>query len=328
MSFIKSFFLVFAIAFTVSACTTEHNIKTAKKGVVAVTTEYTEGTFGPNGPEIKNGIGTGFFIKENYIVTAYHVVGKASKIQIFMEDANGAFDAEFVYGDEFVDVAVIRLKDWDKFRKLYNPKYLEVAQRSEIQELKEVYSIGHPWGLTFSVSRGLISNELRRLEPNPKWFIQTDAKIYQGNSGGPLVDTNGRVLGINVMMLAKEGGSYGMAIPSSLFMKVFADIEKYGEARWANVGVLLSPNATVIDIVKDGAAEKSGLKKDDKITGFRIDEEYVEVKDSDYLIAQLMTFDYNNKVELILNRNGQEYSLEVFPSYKLSSDFKTELGKK
>lgn len=327
MSFIKSVFTI--IVFTVvAACTPTYNIENAKKGVVAIATEYTDGTFGPNGPQTKVGLGTGFFIKENYIVTAYHVVGKAQKIIIQLGDNGVPFEGEFVYGDEFLDAAVVRVKDWETFSKVHKIKYLKLASRNEIYSMKEVYSIGHPWGLAYTISKGIISSEMRRLEPNPKWFIQTDARVFNGNSGGPLLDGNGAVVGLNVMMVAKEGGSFGIALSTQLFMKAFADLEKYKEVRWPSIGVLLSGDAVIQETLKDSAAEKAGLIKGDKILGVRYGDDYIDVKDSDYLIATFSTFDYNEKAEIIYERNGQEYTLDIFPGYKLSSDFKTELGKK
>lgn len=327
MTLIKSIFAVIVVAF-VAACTPAHNIEQAKKGVVGIATEYTDGTFGPNGPQTKNGLGTGFFIKENYIVTAYHVVGGAQKIVVFMEDGGTPFEASFVYGDEFLDAAVIRINDWESFKKIHKVKYLNLASRNEIYNTKEVYSIGHPWGLSYTISKGIIANEMRRLEPNPKWFIQTDARVFNGNSGGPLIDSNGAVVGLNVMMISKEGGSFGVAVPTQLFMKAFADFEKYGEIRWPSLGILLSGDAIVQETVKDSAAEKVGLTKGDKILGIRYGDDYIDVKDSDYLIATFSTFDYNQKAEIIYERNGVEYTLEIYPGYKLSSDFKTELGKR
>lgn len=327
MTVIKSIFAV--IVFTlVAACTPAHNIEQAKKGIVAISTEHTEATFGTNGPQTKFGLGTGFFIKENYIVTAYHVVGGAQKIIIQMDDGGTPFEAEFVYGDEFLDAAVIRVKDWEGFQKVHKVKYLKLASRNEIYSTKEVYSVGHPWGLSYTVSKGIISSEMRRLEPNPKWFIQTDARIFQGNSGGPLLDSKGNVVGLNVMMIAKEGGSFGVSLPTQLFMKAFADLEKYGEVRWPAIGVLLSGDAIVQETVKDSAAEKAGFVRGDKILGIRYGDDYIDVRDSDYLIATFSTFDYNQKAEIIFERNGKEYTLEIYPGYKLSSDFTTDLGKK
>lgn len=327
MTLIKSIFAVIVFAF-VAGCTPTYNIEKAKQGIVAIGTEYTDGTFGPDGPQTKVGLGTGFFIKENYIVTAYHVVGKASKIVVQMENGSSGFEAEFVYGDEFLDAAVIRIKDWQSFKKAHKVKYLKLAPRNEIYTMKEVYSVGHPWGLSYTVSKGIISNEMRRLEPNPKWFIQTDARVFQGNSGGPLLDGNGAVVGLNVMMIAKEGGSFGVALPTQLFMKAFADFEKYGEIRWPSLGVLLSNDAIVQETLKDSAAEKAGFTKGDKILGIIYGDDYIDVKDSDYLIATFSTFDYNKRAEIIYERNGVEYTLEIYPGYKLSSDFKTELGKR
>lgn len=327
MTLIKSLFAVIVVTL-VAACTPTYNIEKAKQGIVAISTQYTDGTFGTNGPETKFGLGTGFFIKENYIVTAYHVVGNAQKIIVQMENGSAGFEASLVYGDEFLDAAVIRINDWESFKKVNKVKYLKLASRNEIYNMKEVYSVGHPWGLSYTVSKGIISSEMRRLEPNPKWFIQTDARVFNGNSGGPLLDGNGSVVGLNVMMVAKEGGSFGIALPTQLFMKAFADFEKYGEVRWPMIGVLLSNDAIVQDTVKDSAAEKAGLTKGDKILGLRYGDDYIDVKDSDYLIANFSTFDYNEKAEVIYERNGVEYILEIYPGYKLSSDFKSELGKK
>lgn len=305
---------------TITACSVneDHLIANKKTAVVAILSQNIENAN-------QGGVGTGFLIKENYIVTNFHVAGDVkTTLKVAMENNDEMYEAELVYGDKDTDVAVIKLKDWEKFSK-ENPQltYLEFA--SDMPNVTDtVWVIGHPWGLFYSVSKGIISMDARKSPSTfPMWWIQSDAHIFQGNSGGPLLNENGQVVGMNSVMLAQEGGSYGFAIPYILIQKIINDLEKYKEVRWANFGVSIGgPSVTIKEITADGAAKAAGLEVGDKIVAIRTAQTHkISVDNTFDLISFLSTLDYEDKVQVTLERDNNLITLEVQPKFKLSSNY-------
>jgi S1-C subfamily serine protease len=220
-------------------------------GVVLISNDVTE---------TQGGIGTGFIIG-NKIVTNLHVVEGNGKITVYSGNSDRKYEAIVAFQDPVADIAVLTLKDWDAFKKNETPVGLEFGDSEEANVGDRVVVIGHPWGLLWSVSEGIISAKDRRVNQNPKFLDQTDAKLYQGNSGGPVFNEEGQVVCISNMMLSQEGGSYGFCIPSNLAKKVLYDFEKFGEVRWRVLNVLteltdngstlilktIEPNADFVD---------------------------------------------------------------------------------
>lgn len=299
----------------VTACVPDQAtmIKNAKQAIVVVVSEKTT----PTGE--MGGLGTGFFVKENYIFTARHVIADSKKIQVALEDSEDLADAEVVYDDALTDVAVLKIKDWAKFKNENTIRYLPILSFDEIQPYTTVYSIGHPWGLFYSVSKGIISTDIRKKDSTPRWYIQTDAHVYEGNSGGPLITERGEVIGINDMMVAKTGGSYGLAIPMPLALKVINDLEKYKEVRWATIGVSLNKN-TIKEMDPKGAAIESGLLAGDEIASITTSKGSTVVSNAEQLIAEMTTIDYSEIITLEIIRDGKYMNMQVKPHYKTNYD--------
>src|SRR3989344_4901984 len=160
-------------------------ITVAVNGVVAVMTE--------------NSMGSGFIVSsDGYVVTNYHVIQNGERIRILHKD-NKIIDAEVMAIDRLRDLALLKMEGE------YN--YLELANSDELQVGRKVIAIGNPLGLSFTVTEGIISG-LKREGPNGiQEYIQTDVSLNPGNSGGPLLDTKGRVIGINNF---KIGGAEGL----------------------------------------------------------------------------------------------------------------------
>ena len=327
MNFIKYFiFALFSLVLV--GCGESAKINHIKQGIVGITGEKEEVDMFSNPPHMKTveTLGTGFFIKDNFIVTCFHVVDGANKIKIYGQYGSKTFEAEVLYKDQLSDVAVIKIKDWDSFKSENQVSNLELADRNDNYQTQEVMSIGHPWGLTWSVSKGIISHDVRRPESNPRWFIQTDARVFPGNSGGPLLTIDGKILGINALMFSKEGGSYGMAIPTPLFMKVINDLQKYGEVRWLSISLMLNNSGKITRVDENGAGFAAGLKVGDKVILIKSNDIIRDIKSADELIANMSTFDYQDKIEITVIREGQEVTLDLYPNYKVSDDFTTALG--
>lgn len=305
--------LICALVFVfVTACTPNQTamIENAKKAVVIIASEkVTErGDMG--------GLGTGFFVKENYIFTARHVISDAKNIKIALEKSDNVFDAEVVYEDAFSDVAVLRVKNWEEFKSKNDIEYLPIVQHDDLRPYINVYSIGHPWGLFFSVSKGIVSSPIRKKDSSPMWYIQTDARVFEGNSGGPLITEYGKVIGINDMMVAKLGGSYGLAIPMSVALKVVNDLEKYKEVRWATLGISLNKNV-IQELDPEGAAKKAGLQVGDVIDELFTKDDAIIIDTAEQLISKMTTLDYSEKIRLGVKRDGNKIRFDITPSYKV-----------
>ena len=304
---------------TLTACNMnkDYTIANKKSAIVAILMENKDK---PN----EGGVGTGFLIKENYIVTNFHVAGEPTLIlKVGMEGNDKTYDAEFVMGDKDTDVAVVKLKNWEEFKK-------ENSQLTFLQFAKEMpratdtaWAIGHPWGLFYTISKGIISvPERKSPSPIPMWWIQTDADVFQGNSGGPLLNENGEVVGMNSLMLAKEGGSYGFAIPFLLIEKIINDLEKYKEVRWANLGISIDgPGVTIKELMLEGAAKAAGLQANDQILSIEANNSKESIESAFDLISFLSTLDHQTTVHLTVKRGEELLTLNVEPKFKLNSDY-------
>ena len=177
--------------------------------------------------------------------------------------------AKLIGIDKGTDLAVLKIQD-DKI--LFPSIEIEDSDKLNIGDI--VLAIGNPYGLGQSVSMGIVSATGREFDNPYSNYIQTDASINRGNSGGALIDTRGRLIGINTLIRSSSGGSegIGLAIPSTNALEIVSDLIQYGEVRrgWLGFSIerinLLRKGLLVIsEVVKDGPAYKGGLMKDDVI---------------------------------------------------------------
>lgn len=300
--------------------TTVDIVQQVKPGVVFISNQIDAST---------GGTGTGFIVQDNVIVTNTHVIDGPGKISVYSSSSQKKYAAQVVHKDVIADIAIIRLVDWELFKKEEHPSILTLADSNDAIEGTKVVVIGHPWGLTWTVSEGIISAKNRRAGQNPKYLDQVDAKIFQGNSGGPVFNEDGEVVCVSNMMLTGEGGSYGFCVPSNLVKKMLYDFNTFGEARWrtlnVSIGLTEDGNGVIIqNIEPGGAAGSAGLKEGDRLISVRTSNSKTEktIVKPDDIITELATLRGDDDViKLVVDRKGETLSVIVKTNFKLSKDY-------
>jgi len=279
----------------------------------------------PEEPQLspRGGVGSGFIISsDGYIVTNHHVVDNADKITIHLTDRR-EFNAEVIGLDEPSDLALLKINtEGLPFVKMGDSDLLRVGDW--------VLAIGSPFGLEFSAAAGIVSAKGRSVPGNSRSnynymsFIQSDVAINQGNSGGPLFNLAGEVIGINSQILSRTGGSNGVSfsIPSNVALNVIAQLKESGSVQRGLLGVQIKevsyalaesfnldrPHGAFVDVISPGSpAEQAGLKIEDIILEFN--DRSIEVS------ADLPFYVGQNKPgtdsDLVVYRNGQRLNLTV-----------------
>lgn len=270
------------------------------------------GDFFESRPEVRSGLGSGFFIsKDGYIVTNDHVVRGASKINVYLSNKQEPYEAELIGSDEQLDLAVLKINAGS------NLPYLEFGDTNELEVGSWVIAIGNPYGLDHTVTVGVISAKGRPITIDGNQFkdlLQTDASINPGNSGGPLINLQGKVIGINTAINAQAQG-IGFAIPSSTVTQVLDQLISSGKVirPWLGVymqavtediaeyfGLEKPEGALINEVAEDSPAQKAGLQRGDIIL------EYNEkkIKDPESLKEEVLKTKIGAKVVLLIYRNG------------------------
>ena len=266
------------------------------------------------------GAGSGVIVKEDgTILTNHHVVDDASRIEVETVDGT-IYTAKLIGTDRPSDLAVIKIEGKDF-------PYLTLGDSEKVRVGDIVLAIGNPLGVGQTVTSGIISAKGRRTrlaEQNSyQNFLQTDAPINRGNSGGALVSVQGELIGINTQIVSQSGGSIGIgfAVPSNLAADVLKQLVETGKVRRGLLGVNIQPlnkelaeqfgveskGAIVTRVTAGSAAEKAGIKRDDVIT--KIDGEQVE--DPTTLRNKVATIKPGSKVKVTIVRDKKEQVVEV-----------------
>lgn len=282
------------------------------------------------------GTGTGFILEDNQIVTNHHVVDGTGKLFVISKNSGKEYAAQVVYADPVSDIAIIRLQDWEMFEANEKPVNLSLGNSNAMTPGDKVIVIGHPWGLSWTVSEGIISGKHRRAGANPKFMDQIDANLFQGNSGGPIFNENGKIICVSNMMLAMEGGSYGFCVPSNLVKKVIYDFNVIGEIRWRVLNVsagLTDDGKSVIiqELESDGAAAKAGIEKGDIVLGIVADSNSAAIKSlsspNDLITELAMTNGDDEDITLLIDRKGEKMVIKVKTNFRKSDEYTPDAGK-
>jgi len=268
-------------------------------------------------------LGSGFIIDnrtngDSYVVTNNHVIQDADEITVILQD-NSRLDATLVGRDVKTDLAVLKVTT---HRKLSSVRFGD-SNKARVGDW--VLAIGNPFGLGGTVTAGIISARGRDIHSGPyDDFIQTDASINRGNSGGPMFNMDGDVIGINSAIYSPSGGSVGIgfSIPSSGAKPIIGQLIKYGEVKRGWLGVHIQAvtgeiadtlgldkprGALVASIIKGGPAEKSGIKSGDVILEFN-GREVPEMRKLPRIVAET---EIDKPVRVTVWRDGKEHKLDV-----------------
>jgi len=263
-------------------------------------------------------LGSGFIIDASgVIVTNNHVIAHSRKVTVTLDDG-AKFPAKIVGHDAKTDLAVLRIQP-DK-----QLPTVSWGDSTRLQVGDQVLALGNAFGLGITVTSGIVSARGRDLQSSPYNFVQIDAPINHGNSGGPLIDMDGQVVGINTAIYTPNGGSVGVgfAIPSTQARSVVAKLLKNGSIQHGYLGVEIQPltqtmadalglkdtnGALVAKIVQGSPAAKAGVKQGDVIVSFNGN----EVNSSHDLARMASDTDPGTQAQITVLRQGQTKQLTI-----------------
>ena len=270
--------------------------------------------------------GSGVIISEDgYIVTNNHVVDGASKLKVKLNDGR-TFDAKLIGTDSATDLALLKVEAKDL-------PTLPFGSSDALRLGEWVLAIGSPFDLQSTITAGIVSAKARQLGAIPndfriESFIQTDAAVNPGNSGGALVNTHGELVGINTLIKSQTGSyvGYSFAIPETIVRKVVVDLKEFGvvqrallgiqfrvvdqdflDAEGKDLGIKDLGGAYVASVVEGGAASEAGIRKGDVILAI----DGVKITEPSTLQEQIARHRPNDTVKLSVKRDGEVKQFEV-----------------
>ncbi|ARV16775.1 trypsin-like peptidase domain-containing protein [Polaribacter sp. SA4-12] len=308
-----------SVDLTIAAENTVHAVVHVKNTAVRTQTNPADIFFGnrSNGRKYEQvGTGSGVIISQDgYIVTNNHVIDGATEIEITLNNRQ-KYKAKLIGTDKDNDIALLKI-DSD-----VDLPYIPFANSDNIKIGEWVLAVGNPYNLTSTVTAGIVSAKGRDLEGNSAIdsFIQTDAAVNPGNSGGALVNTRGELVGINTAISSKTGSfvGYSFAVPSNIAKKVIDDLLEFGAVQEAILGINIDGSDNNIEGVKIGdlskgsGAEKSGLKSGDVIKKVN----NVKISKFSELRGQLTAKRPGEFVDITVDREGELITKSVKLSKK------------
>ena len=311
------------IDFTMAAENAIHTVVHVKN--VSVRTVYNpimQFFYGSNGgaqQQEQIGTGSGVIISEDgYIVTNNHVIKDATELEVTLNNKK-VYKAKLIGTDAKMDIALLKIDTEEKL------PYSTFADSDQVKVGEWVLAVGNPYNLTSTVTAGIVSAKARNLDTNGiQSFLQTDAAVNPGNSGGALVNTRGELIGINTMISSPTGSyaGYSFAIPSNITRKIIEDIMEFGNVQRGALGIVgneingqtskeLGIKETqgyyISKVLKNSGAEKSGLQKGDVI--IKLDNQPITTYPE--LTGYISTKRPNDKINVTVIRDGKNQVIPV-----------------
>lgn len=261
--------------------------------------------------------GSGFVISaDGYVVTNNHVIKGGNEITVVFDEKN-KYEAKLVGADPRTDLALLKIKSDKPF------KYVTFAtKKSRVGDW--VIAVGNPFGLGGTVTAGIMSAQGRDIGSGPYDFIQVDAAVNRGNSGGPTFNLDGEVIGVNTAIYSPSGGNVGIAfaVPAATTLEVIEQLKKSGtvsrgwlgvriqsisEDMAASLGLSEAHGALISDVTEDGPAEKSGVKPGDAVLFVNGE----KIADSRDLARKIAAYTPNSTVDVKVRRANRDVTIKV-----------------
>lgn len=253
------------------------NISTEKK-TIASENENIDNVMLEPGLDGREALGSGFFIRNNgYILTNAHVINGAKKITV-VTDEGKTYEAKIVGVDKPSDLAVLKIGSVGKDKKEETFKNIKFGNADKARIGDQVLTFGNPYGLGVSISQGIISAKSRNIGLNEQQYIQTDAAINQGNSGGPMFNLDGEVIGVNAAIFTARGANgVGFSLPSNIANWVSSQLIDKGKVSRSWIGLSVANGIdrytdksgfVVTEISEDSNAYKEGIRVGDIIIAY------------------------------------------------------------
>lgn len=302
------------------------HVKTVQMGREYVGNPFLDFFYG-NAPRTREvpqrlGSGSGVIVSEDgYIITNNHVIEQSDKITVALNNKK-EYEARLVGTDPNTDIALLKIEE-------KGLPYLEYANSDDVELGEWVLAVGNPYNLTSTVTAGIISAKARELginrrEMSLESFLQTDAVVNPGNSGGALVNARGELIGINTAIESPTGSytGYSFAVPSNIARKVVSDLKEFGMVQRAVVGIRMAEvtdavakelgleetgGIYVAEAVRDGAAWKAGIKAGDVIVSIN----GIEVSTAPAFQGQLGKYHPGATVKITVRRDGKLRDFDV-----------------
>jgi len=302
-------FSAMSIDFTIAAEKTVNSVVHVKNTTIRTQNSPLDIFFGNgNGKREYEQVGTGSGViisSDGYIVTNNHVIDNANAIEITLNNKK-KYEAELIGADASNDIALLKINaDVDL-------PYTPFANSDNIKIGEWVLAVGNPYNLTSTVTAGIVSAKGRDLKGNRniESFIQTDAAVNPGNSGGALVNTRGELVGINTAISSKTGSfiGYSFAVPSNIAKKIVDDLLEYGAIQEAVIGIRFNPNedektlgVKIVGVEEGQGAAKAGLQENDIIVKVN----NVKISKFSDLRGQLNAKRPGESVNITIDRDGE-----------------------
>ena len=289
------------IGVLVSAATTKprgNPIENAIHGIVIINDDH-------------GGSGTGTIVGENYILTNSHVIHEYGSTFTITTREGNIYPVFIIFDNTVKDLAAIKVPDWEKVKKENHINILKFAPDYHVSDV--VYSIGHPEGVPFIVAKGIIGNAYVSLLGG-NYGIMSNAGIFRGNSGGPLVNENGEIVGINELLKSMEGGSYGGTIPEDIVQKVMDDEKRFKENHVPRFGIIVNKSGSISGFEPKSPAQLSGIRLGDFVYSYTKNGSEVIFLDNNHRIQYVRSLFDGEHAFVTVRRDGEYLDFDIIPT--------------